>query len=250
MKITFIGTGSAFTVDDNYQSNILIESSSKKMLLIDCGADARHALHERGLSGANIDAVYVSHLHSDHIGGLEWLAFTTLLMHHHKLRLFIYKGLVEPLWENALKAGLSSLDGQAATLETYFDVFPIEHQFRWEEIDFKLVEVLHIIDNNVVKPCFGLFIQTGNNNIFITTDTRFTPMQLKQYYESADIIFHDCETSEKKSGPHAHFLDLKTLPEEIKQKMCLYSYNDGPLPDALENGFRGFVKKGQTFSFT
>ena len=37
MKLIFLGTGSAFTLD-NYQSNILVDAPEGR-LLIDCGSD-------------------------------------------------------------------------------------------------------------------------------------------------------------------------------------------------------------------
>ena len=73
-RLTFAGAGSAFTTDaDNFQSNMVIETAEGR-LLIDCGGDARHSTKALGLKPRDIDAVYISHLHADHIGGLEWLA--------------------------------------------------------------------------------------------------------------------------------------------------------------------------------
>jgi hypothetical protein len=43
---------------------------------------------------------------------------------------------------------------------------------------------------------------------------------------------------------------LSALSAEIKRKMWLYHYQPGPLPDAEKDGFRGFVKRGQTFDFS
>src|ERR1700733_4386232 len=78
MKLTFIGSGSAFTLGaNNYHSNMLLENAHGERLLIDCGSDARHSLHEAGFSYHDIHDVYISHLHADHAGGLEWLGFTT-----------------------------------------------------------------------------------------------------------------------------------------------------------------------------
>ena len=81
MSIAFLGVGSAFTSAKDYQSNLLITAQSGKKMLIDCGSDARFSLAEWGLENniekLDIDAVYISHLHADHIGGLEWLAFST-----------------------------------------------------------------------------------------------------------------------------------------------------------------------------
>ena len=40
MRLTFLGTGSAFTMQ-NFQSNMLLEDGGRR-LLIDCGGDVRH----------------------------------------------------------------------------------------------------------------------------------------------------------------------------------------------------------------
>ena len=51
-------------------------------------------------------------------------------------------------------------------------------------------------------------------------------MQIMDFYKQADFIVHDCETTPFKSGVHANYLDLKTLPPEIKGRMILAHYSD------------------------
>ena len=76
MELYALGSGNAFT-KKNWQSNFLIRQNNK-WLMIDCGSFAPLALDEEmGLNEADIDAVYVSHIHADHVGGLEALAFCT-----------------------------------------------------------------------------------------------------------------------------------------------------------------------------
>jgi uncharacterized protein YfaQ (DUF2300 family) len=74
---------------------------------------------------------------------------------------------------------------------------------------------------------------------------------MKAKYKKADVIFHDCETSpiEFASEVHAHYEDLKTLPDEVRAKMWLCHYQDGPKPDCVKDGFAGWVEQGQTFDF-
>lgn len=253
MKLTFLGAGSAFTVgNNNYHSNMLLEDEPDKLLLIDCGSDVRLSLHELGLSYRDIQNVYISHLHADHAGGLEWLAFTTKFDQTcKKPNLYVCERLVSDLWYKVLSGGLSSLQGETANLSTYFHVHPIKENsaFIWNKTKIHIVQTMHVMAGFTFMPSFGLMFKVDGLTVFITTDTQFAPHQINQFYNMADIIFHDCETSPNKSGVHAHYEELLTLPNPIKKKMWLYHYNPVPLPNAIKDGFRGFVKKGQCFDF-
>jgi ribonuclease BN (tRNA processing enzyme) len=254
MKLIFLGSGSAFTVGtDNFHSNMLLENEKGQHLLIDCGSDIRFSLHALGLNHRDIHQVYVSHLHADHVGGLEWLAFTTKFdVNCDKPKLFICDKLVTKLWDTVLSGGLSSLQTEIADLSTYFNVHPIPENgfFEWHQVKFQIVQTLHIISGFSIMPSFGVMFMADNLKVFITTDTQFSPHQIKDYYDMADLIFHDCETTPQRSNVHAHYQELTTLPANIKNKMWLYHYNPTPLPDAKKDGFKGFVKRGQTFDFT
>lgn len=250
MKLTFIGSGSAFTVGNNFQSNMILQSDSGKKMLIDCGADVRHALYELKLSYLDIQSAYISHLHFDHCVGLEWLAFNTKFDPRcSKPSLYIHPELEHDLWK-ALSVSLISLADKIINLSTYFDVHLIkENQFKWEEIEFKIFPVVHVLLEDRLMPCYGIKFQVNGKKILITTDTQFIPDYFMPLYGEADLIFHDCEVSDYKSGVHAHYKELKTLDPVIKNKMWLYHYQPIPLPDAEADGFLGFVKKGQSFDF-
>lgn len=256
MKLTFLGTGSAFTVGmKNYHSNLLLESDGKKKLLIDCGSDARFSLHEKGYSYKDITDIYISHLHADHAGGLEWLALTTKFDKKcKKPRLHVCEIMLPDLWKKTLSGGLSTLykKNKKIALQDYFKVEAIKPNgfFEWEKIKFQIIQTIHIVNGFAFMPSFGLFATINHLNVFITTDTQFMPDHYEKFYLAADLIFHDCEVLERRTGVHANYIDLMKLPREIKAKMWLYHYNPVKLPNAKKDGFRGFVKKGQSFDFS
>jgi ribonuclease BN (tRNA processing enzyme) len=251
MKLIFLGVGSAFALQ-NFHSNMILEVNGKK-LLIDAGGDIRHSLKAVGLSYKDIDAVYISHLHSDHVGGMEYLALATYFDPScKKLPLFVNERLSSQLWNEVMKGGAGTLQNKIATLDTYFEVksLPKNGQFTFEDVTFQTVQVVHYVDGYEIVPSYGLIWTAKNGKkIFLTTDTQFAPSQIQSYYDDADIIFQDCETAKFKSGVHAHYSELVTLKDEIKNKMWLYHYQDGNLPDCKKDGFLGFVKQGQEFDF-
>ncbi|MBB4285344.1 MBL fold metallo-hydrolase [Roseospira goensis] len=251
MRFFFIGTGAAFTMaDDNFQSNAILESEAGERLLIDCGTDARRALKAAGLGRGDVSAVYISHLHGDHVGGLEWLGFTTYFCPDTaRLPLYIHEGLVDALWHNSLKAGMEVLDYGYGHLGDFFDVRPLpaDGGFVFGGLRLGLVPLLHIHSGEAVMRSYGLMMEAPIGRVLFTSDCLHQPETLMPAYRAAHLIFHDCDTGPHCGGVHAHYRDLRTLPADVKAKMWLYHYPDGPLPDARADGFRGFVRPGQVF---
>lgn len=261
MKLTALGTGSAFT-QENYQTNFLIELDSGYKLLVDCGGDVRFALKEQGYEHLDINGIYVSHLHSDHVGGLEYMAFATYFDPRYQGRpdLYCSEFLVDDLWNRCLSGGLSSLQNKRATLETYFNVHAVPKNGCFQAggtgPDFRLAQVVHFLDSFTFQFSFGLMFKQAGERIFITTDTQYAPVQIQDFYNEATVIFHDTETSPFQSGVHAHFDELKQLDEKTRAKLRLVHYQDNVVLDqetwdakAAEAGFAGFVRKGQVFNF-
>lgn len=267
MEFYVIGSGSAFTMK-NWQSNFLIRHNGKN-LLIDCGGDIRFALDEFNLKVSDIDAVYISHAHADHIGGLEWLGFCTLFNPMlPKPKIYGEATVLKDLWHKSLVGGMEGLEGTKYTennadgvlLSTYFEVHPVfpNSFFTWEGIRFDIIQSVHITAKYALSNSFGLMWSDPDTTerVYLTTDCQFSPeATMKAYYQEPQHIFQDCETSDFASGVHANYKFLRTLPNELKAKMWLYHYQDNVIDNfdewnekAIADGFRGFVKCGSIFS--
>lgn len=234
MKIKFIGTGSAFTMK-SFQSNIVITENDRN-LLFDAGGDVRFALDEQGMSYKDINAMYLSHQHADHIGGVEYVAFCSHFdpSVEHKVQLFGNSKLLRDSWKNSLKGGLESIQGKVFALEDYFDVsmIPENGKFIWEDNIFETVQAVHIMNGRSIVPTYGLMITAkSGKKVYLTGDTQYCPNQIMDFYKEADVIIQDCETYPFKSGVHANYEDLKTLPVDIKAKMHLVHMNDNIFQD-------------------
>ena len=127
MKFTFLGSGSAFELGkDNYNSNILIEGG-RSTLLFDAGVTIGDALDDAGWEPSGIDYIFISHLHADHVGGLEYIGykryFNEFPFGNDSPILIGYHEFLDELWNNSLKGGMQYLKGTYGDLETFFDTF-------------------------------------------------------------------------------------------------------------------------------
>ena len=250
MKLTWLGTGTINSYDNYHTNSVLHDENTDERLLLDCGGDIRWALKEQGLTYKDIGHVYISHLHGDHCGGLEWLGFCRFFDPDcTKPVLYISKAIRDDLWNNVLSGGMRSLQGMINTLYTYFDVVSLgkNEAFIFGNANLQLVQSIHIMDGFALQPCFGLIVESPIQKTYFTFDSQFCPEQITDFYAMADMIFHDCEITPYKSRVHANYQDLITLPDRTREKMWLTHFQDGERPDAITDGFCGFVEKGQAF---
>lgn len=254
MQLFFLGSGSAHTVGaDNFQSNMMLIADSGRRLLIDCGSDVRWSLARQGLTHLDVTDIYISHLHADHIGGLEYVGFQRKFDPRcERPRLYVEASLAAPLWNRSLRGGMGVISGIETELETFFDVHAVtaNKPFMWESARLHPVPAVHVSSPRATVHSYGLLIERDGHRTFLTTDTQFTPGRLAAYYVSADLIFHDCETGPARTGVHPNYDDLVKLPAAVRAKTWLYGYPPGPLPDAAAAGFRGFVRAGQSFELS
>lgn len=262
ITIKFLGSGSAFVLgNENYQSNIIISKNvknGKKYLLYDAGTSIADSLDNANIRPVDLDTIYISHLHADHIGGIEYIAFKTYFEQYpfgeNKINLKANKNVLTKAWDNSWKGGLESIQGSRNTLESYFNTRYMNdnEKFDFYGTEIKPIETKHVIDDISDVPSYGLKFTHNNKNVYISGDSQFDIDKISIFNE-CDIIFHDCEFAEYPNSVHAQFHQLKTLPLEIKAKMYLYhymlkgiEYNDLN-NEAKQNGFAGLVKRSQEF---
>ncbi len=219
MKITMLGTGSAFAKAFN-NNNAVIETDGR-LLLVDCGITAPRALHELGYGFNDLHAVLITHIHADHIGGLEEFAFQMKFVYGRKPILYIADTLVQPIWEHSLRGGLQQED--AETLRDFFDVRPLAVGPRhtlMPGLEVELVPTRHIPN----KPNFSMLF---NGFFFYSGDTVFDPDLLASLVgeRGVEVIFHDCQLHPP-GVVHACLPQLLTLPAELQKRIYLMHYGD------------------------
>jgi ribonuclease BN (tRNA processing enzyme) len=240
LKIQMIGTGSAFAkVFDNNNALITVDGQT---LMVDCGITAPKALYELGYSFNDIDAVLLTHIHGDHVGGLEEFAFQMKYIFKRKPILYIADKLVEPLWEHTLKGGLQQ--EEAETLDHFFEVRPLAENVAHELFPGLRVQLLptrHIPN----KPNYSLLF---NDFFFYSGDIVFDEVLLYTLvkYRGVKVIFHDCQLHSP-GIVHACLSQLLTLPEIVQERVYLMHYGDEQPNFVGRTGLMKFVEQHRIY---
>jgi ribonuclease BN (tRNA processing enzyme) len=71
-SVTFLGTGPGNVVAGRFQSSILLEIGGK-WILLDAGEPCSTQLLDLGFRLPDLDAIWITHAHADHVGGLPLL---------------------------------------------------------------------------------------------------------------------------------------------------------------------------------
>jgi ribonuclease BN (tRNA processing enzyme) len=240
LKLQLIGTGSAFA--KKFNNNNALVFSGGQTLLLDCGITAPRALYELDISFDKIDAVLVSHIHGDHVGGLEELAFQMKYLYKRKPKLFIADSLIAPLWEQTLRGGMQQ--DEESRLDDYFEVHPLKEEQAVELLPGLTAELLltrHIPN----KPSYSFLF---NEEVFYTADMVFSPQLLEQLVKERGVktIFHDCQLHAP-GIVHTCLPELLTLPETIQRRILLMHYGDDQPDFVGKSGFMTFAEQNRVY---
>ncbi|KKG09803.1 MBL fold metallo-hydrolase [Methanosarcina sp. 2.H.A.1B.4] len=109
MEITFLGTGVAIPEKGRVQSGILVRLEDKP-LLIDCGSGVLSRFPDAGVPHTEVDTVFLSHLHLDHVADLLPLIKANWLRGKTEMRVYGPDG-TEDWFSKVLGAYEYILDG-------------------------------------------------------------------------------------------------------------------------------------------
>lgn len=243
----WIGTGSAFNPALGHTSFTVQQNGGARILLVDCGATV--ALNFIG-SGAvdQITDVAITHMHADHIGGLEAFAFYQYFVlgkrGDKRPNLHVANdAFAHMLWESALRGGMGKSQDESGapldmTLETFFRVRtgPTIRAEALPETSF--VSTLHVAG----MENYGLRFSNG---VYYSGDTVELPPHDPQ------LIFQDCQWSGPIRGDvHICYERLRDeVPDDVKKRTHLVHLGRDPKDfNPLKDGFGGIVLPGQEFT--
>lgn len=228
-EMQFLGTGNAMAVDLGESSAVLLRNG-RPMLLIDCGPQVPSRYREQ--FGGPPPALYITHTHLDHVGGLERLFVEQWFDPYRRGRLPVLVPVtVLPLLHMRVADHPNALAEGGTNFWEAFRLVPVSRGFWLDGVWFDIFPVRH----HAVGAAYGLALR---GSFVYTGDTRPIPEMLRHYAADGETVFHDCALQGNPS--HTGLEDLaREYPDELRRQLVLYHYGDGAEAQALRHaGYR------------
>ncbi|MBN2342982.1 MAG: MBL fold metallo-hydrolase [Deltaproteobacteria bacterium] len=217
------GVGDAFS-EKYYSSGFWIEYAGTS-ILVDCAHPVRKIMREAAISSGcdirveSLDAIVMTHLHSDHASGLEGMGFYSYYVAQKPLPLLAHNDVMQDIWPYHLKGTMAPMCDPPDEQRTFQDFFvPMmlqenqPKQFGPFTIECRKTE--HHI------PTYALRISAGDRVFGYSADTSFNPALL-DWLAVADFFVHETNVAS-----HTPYEKLAALPDALRKKMRLIHYPD------------------------
>jgi ribonuclease BN (tRNA processing enzyme) len=225
-EVFVLGVGDTFS--EKHHSTALLLVCDGFHLAVDCPDMYRSVLRAasersgRALSLSDIDHVLITHVHGDHMNGLEGVAFYKYFAEGKRTTLVTTPEVRAAIWDERLKASMTSLwDGERFRqmgFDSYFEHVVLDWGGDTTVGPFRIKarRTIHHV------PTSALLIESAGRKLGYSSDTAFDP-DLIAFLEPADLIIHETNL-----GPaHTPYQALAALPAELRARMRLIHYPDG-----------------------
>ncbi len=193
IKVTLLGTGTPAPVMNRFGPSILVEAGGQKFLF-DAGRGALQRLTQLKLSWADVNGVFFTHLHSDHVVGFPDLWLTGWLSAQREAPLQVWgpkgtKNMVshlEQAYEFDIRMRLADEHASAAGIVILAS--DIVEGFVYEKNGVKVT--VFDVDHAPVEPAFGYRIDFAGRSVVLSGDTRFSE-NLIRHAAGVDVLVHE-----------------------------------------------------------
>lgn len=191
--MTLLGTGTPAPVMNRFGPSILVEAGGQK-LLFDVGRGALQRLTQANVKWRDVQGVFLTHLHSDHVVGFPdlWLTGWITTGRDAPLRVWGPSGTKKMMshLEQAYEfdIGIRVSDDRASADGVGLLAEDIAAGFVYEKDGVKVTAF--DVDHAPVKPAFGYRIDHAGRSVVLSGDTRFSE-NLIRHAEGVDLLVHE-----------------------------------------------------------
>ncbi len=180
-RVTLLGTGVPTPRPDRFGPSTLVQAGDQT-LLIDAGRGATIRLYQLGVPMGRVDALLLTHYHSDHTVGIPDFWLTGWLQSHYAQRSAPLR-VIGPI---KIRIADEKLPPQGVALAV--EEFAADGVVY--EKDGVKVTAFEVDHGDVIKPAYGYRIDYRGRAAVISGDTRYNENVVK-YGAGADLLVHE-----------------------------------------------------------
>jgi len=210
-RVTLLGTGVPTPRPDRFGPSTLVEAGDQK-LLIDAGRGASIRLYQIGVPLGRIDALLLTHYHSDHTSGVPDVWLTGWLASHYARRTRPFR-VIGPVGAKTLMSNLEKAYAADIAIRTADEKLPpagiaVEvEEFDADGVVYQrsgvTVIAFEVDHGDVIKPAYGYRIEYGGRSAVISGDTRFNENVIK-HGAGADLLVHEVAAARPEMMQESH----------------------------------------------
>lgn len=223
ISVTLLGTGSPSPALDRFGPSTLIEAGGQTFIF-DAGRGALQRLSQVGVSFGAVQAVFLTHLHSDHIVGLPdlWLTGWLVGRRDRPLRMFGPAGTTEMMAHltEAFRFDLRIRveDNGRSPAGAEVQVTDIKQGVIYEAQGVRVTAFE--ADHGPVSPAFGYRLDYAGRSVVLSGDTRFSTNLIK-FADQADLVIHEvADEGDRHTTPQ----EAGKVFDRVRPKLAVYSH--------------------------
>lgn len=265
IKVTLLGTGTPAVRAHRSGPSTMVQAGGET-LLFDVGRGAVLRLQQAGVRFDEVDEVFLTHLHSDHLVGLPdlWLSGWVLGRRNQSLKIrgpYGTKLLLEHLalafsYDIDIRSnGSAKLPvGGVETIVTEISEGVVYQKNGVSVTAFG-------VDHDPVKPAFGFRVDYGGRSVVISGDTLYSRNLIK-HAQGVDVLIHEvayANEMERKNPFYEYIVSTHTTPQEAakifsetKPRLAVYTHvitwdvsSDAELVPETKKTYSGEVVVGE-----
>lgn len=195
--VTLLGTGSPVPSIERFGPSTLVEVGNQR-LVFDCGRGVTIRLAQVGVRLAGVTAVFLTHLHSDHVNGLSdlWLTGWTYPAGNRRTVPFeVYgptgtKDMMAHLTEaHAADIRIRMADENLPASGITVNAHDVTEGVIYDH-DGVRVTVFDVDHGALIKPAFGYRVDYRGHSVVLSGDTRFS-QNLIAHAKGVDVLIHE-----------------------------------------------------------
>lgn len=193
-SVTLLGTGCPVASPRRYGAASLVHCGGLT-ILVDVGSGATQRLVAAGASGADIDALLITHIHSDHLVDLYQYIISSWHQNRDRPQLIYGPPGTQAFVDAQMDAWKSERELRIAfeqrTCTAAFEIKVIEFDASGPLIGSNTGQVSAVkVDHDPIEHAFGFVFESGDKKLVLSGDTRPCDA-LVEAARGADVLVHE-----------------------------------------------------------